>query len=171
MLLIMRAKKNPNAFGELYEKYYDEIFSFTYFRTKDKQTTEDLVSEIWEKALINLKNLNSNKETIFRIWLYKIARNTIYQHYREQPKALLPLPEYFDKPSEENLVENLKNNELKSNLEKLIKGLPTIQQEIITMRFFGELKNKEIAEILNESEKTVAVYISRALKALRNRIS
>lgn len=168
--LIQKAKKNPTAFGQLYEKFYDPIYAFIYFRTKDKQTTEDLVSATWEKALTNLQTLHSNHPTVFKVWLYKIARNTLFQHYREQPRKPLPFPENFEISPKENFVEELKNSETKKYLVQLIQGLPDIQREIVTMHFFGGLKNKEIAKILNESERAIAVYLSRALKTFKNRI-
>lgn len=136
--LIQKAKKDPAAFGELYEKYYDPIYAFIYFRTKDRETTEDLVSTTWEKVLTNLQSLHSNNATVFKVWLYKIARNILFQHYREKPTQSLPFPENFEIPSKENFVE--------------------------------ELKNKEIAKILNESERAIAVYLSRALKTFKNRL-
>ena len=51
---------------------------------------------------------------------------------------------------------------------QMVQELPERQAEIITMRFFTEMKNKEISKVLNISEKSVASSLCRGLKVLHN---
>ena len=48
--LIQRAKSDKEAFGELYEIYYERIYSYVYYRTSNVAEAEDLTARIFERA-------------------------------------------------------------------------------------------------------------------------
>ena len=165
--LIEKAKKDPQAFGQLYDILYPEVYKFIFFRVSRIEIAEDLLSAIWEKVLLNLHTFQSNHPTVFKVWIFRIARNTLYEQYRKSPKEdYVPL-ENFDIPDETSVDGDLKIEEQQKYLQQLLRHLPPLESEIICLRYFSDLKNKEIANILNISEKMVAAYLSRALKNLR----
>ena len=165
--LLERAKKDPAAFGELYEQYFDAVYKYFYFRTRDQEEAEDLTSVTWEKVLNHLDHFEADKEVLFKGWLFKIARNVLFETYRrKRPQVSL---EDFDVASSEDFTQEIHAKTESEKLKILIQGLPEVQQEILHLHFFAELKNKEIAEAIGEEERTVAVYLSRALKALQKR--
>jgi RNA polymerase sigma-70 factor, ECF subfamily len=165
--LLERAKKDPAAFGQLYEQHFDAVYKYFYFRTRDQEEAEDLTSSTWEKIVTHIGSFEADQEVLFKGWMFKIARNTLFEHYRRQkPQVSL---EDIEVASQEDFTQEIHAKTEAEKLKILIQGLPEVQQEILRLHFFAELKNKEIAEIIQEEERTMAVYLSRALKALQKR--
>lgn len=169
--LVKKAQKDPTAFAELYNFYFNAIFRYTAYRIGNQSDTEDIVSDIFEKVLRHLQKFRFQKGAHFSSWLFRIARNTIIDYYKSKEKRkfvnLADLPEIA---SHEILPEeNLKRKEVFLELQKLVNSLPPRQAEIVSLRFFGERRNKEIAKILEISEKTVASNLCRALRTLHQK--
>jgi RNA polymerase sigma-70 factor (ECF subfamily) len=72
-LLVERAKRDPEAFGLLYDRYVGQVFGFAYSRLHDRASAEDLTSEVFYKALRNIGQYQPVRP--FRAWLYQIAKN------------------------------------------------------------------------------------------------
>ncbi len=170
MTLIKRAKSQPDAFVRLYDLYVERIYQYLLRRLQHPQMAEDLCGQVWEKVLKKIGSLRSNEERSFAGWLFSIARNELNQHFRIHKKtSTQELPEGLADESKDpsDLMEDLIEAD---HLRELLLVLPTKQKEAVELRYFAELRNKEIAVILNISEKTVASNLSRALKTLKSRL-
>ena len=97
----------PEEFTQLYELYLKKIYGFVYFRTHHKETAEDLVSLIFMKALENINSYNFNKGT-FSSWLYRIARNTVIDHYRTM-KSASNIDDIWDLAGNDDVERNIIN--------------------------------------------------------------
>ncbi|MDP2918007.1 MAG: sigma-70 family RNA polymerase sigma factor [bacterium] len=167
--LILKAKKDPEAFASLYNFYFPKIFRFTAYRVGGLENTEDIVADIFEKAFKNLNKFQWQKNATFASWLFRIARNTIIDSYKKK-KTIIDLNDLPEIKSHEILAsDKVKRQELFRQLQKLVSTLPPRQAEIVTLRFFGERRNKEIAAILQISEKTVASNLCRGLRRLHEK--
>ncbi len=160
------AKKNPQAFGELYEKYFDRIFNFVYRQTDDEDLTADLTSQTF---LIALKNVTRYqfRGVPFSAWLYKIASNEINKHYRKknQTKVFsieeMRIRELIKQADEEY------SEEMINRLMNYLKELPTEMLQVLELRFFEDKDFKEIAFILDVTESGAKMRTYRALDRLR----
>lgn len=172
--LIKQAKYDTQAFSELYRANVKMTYNYLYSRLQNRQEAEDLTSIVWEAVLKNISQLKTNKEAGFKCWLFTIVRNTFYKHLEKNKnidnKHLLieDFSKYKD-DKEETPDKFLQTQENKQQINIVIDALPPQQKEIILMHFFADLKNKEIAGILDISEKTVASNLSRALETLKQR--
>jgi len=81
--ILEKAKKNPKAFGELYEKYFDRIFHFIYRQMDDEDVTADLTSQTFLSVLKHLDRYQF-RGVPFSAWLYKIASNEVNKYYRKR---------------------------------------------------------------------------------------
>lgn len=70
---------DSEAFASLYNANIKKIYDFIFFKTLSKELSEDLVSQVFLKAL---KNIGRFKSDNFSAWLYTIARHTIVDYYR-----------------------------------------------------------------------------------------
>ena len=171
MSLIRRAKTDPMAFAKLYEEHVQAVYHYLIVRIQNQKEAEDLTSNVWENVLRNIKNLNSNNTTVFRAWLFTITRNCFNKFLSEKIKNKKV---DFEEESEKFMCEDplpqeiLKEKENASQIHVLINALPEEQRETLTLRYFSDLRNKEIAKILTVSEKTVASNLYRALQTLRD---
>ncbi len=165
--LIKQAKSSPSAFTKLYETHVNSVYQYCAYRTKSTAEAEDLTSEIWETALKHMHTLESNHPIAFKAWIFKIAQNCVYKHWKKRKEFLDLSGEAENIKSEEASpdAETRQEDEAKE-LRDLVETLPEQQKETIALRFFSELRNKEIATILGVSEKTVASNLSRGLNSL-----
>src|SRR5256885_17148405 len=79
--LVERAKRDPNAFGELYDRYLLQIYRFVYSRVRDQTIAEDVTSEVFMKALKSIGRYQDTGKP-FSAWLYQIAVNSVADRYR-----------------------------------------------------------------------------------------
>jgi RNA polymerase sigma-70 factor (ECF subfamily) len=137
-------------------------------RVGTKSDAEDITSDIFTKVLENITSFRWRKGISFSSWVFRIAHNAVIDYYRtkrewDSVEELPALP--ADSASPQEIAEG---KELAEELQSMVRKLPQSQAEVIIMRFFTGMKNKEIAQALNISEKTVASNLCRGLKNLRD---
>jgi len=157
-------------FANFYDVYFPKIFKYVSFKIANKTDTEDIVSDIFTKAMINFHKYRELKGANIGSWIFKIAYNSVIDFYRTYKKNdnlnLSELPEIIsDSISFEDLVESRIEFQ---KIFNILNELSDCQSEIISMRFFGERSNKEISQILGIKEKTVSGELSKGLKRLYN---
>lgn len=167
--IIEEARKEKAKFGPLYKHYKKYIFEFFTYRVEDYNTAEELTSVVFEKALKGLDNFQW-QGVPFSAWLYRIARNTLIDHYRKKAKnkeissleLIQELPSKEKQPHE--IVETMFTEEL---LYNILQELPSREKEIIYLKFFDGYTNKIIAEITSLSETNVGTILYRTIRKLR----
>ncbi len=167
--LVEAAGTSLVAFGALYERYVGAIYSYAWYRLGDRAAAEDIVSETFHKALENIHRYEW-RGVAFSAWLYRIASNAIATRFRkEQPMAGEEELEYVQgaEPGPDLIVTRL---EWIAELLAAVRALPAEQQQVILLRFGQDLRNKEIAQIMQRSEGAVKALLHRALGALRRRL-
>jgi RNA polymerase sigma-70 factor (ECF subfamily) len=165
-ILIEEAQSNPQAFKSLYNLYFAKVYAYVAFNVSETADVEDVVSEIFIKAIKNIKQFNGDS---FAAWLFSIARNTVYDFYRRSGRYLaedLSDNHHSDEPLPESI---LIEAETRERILSLIRTLSPRRQEVIALKFFSGLKNYEIAEVLNIDTHSVASHLSRALNDLHKR--
>ena len=157
---------DTEKFGLLYDAYFPRIYRYIFYRTRDKETAEDIVSTTFFKAVERLDMFDPIKGT-FSAWLYRVARNTLYDHTRAK-KHTEPLenaeaiPTSFETPGEA-----FDRKELVQKVRRLMDTLPVEQKEVISMRVWDELSYGEIAHILEKSEASCKMLFHRGIVKLR----
>jgi len=172
--LIMEAKKDPEVFGLLYDKYYQPIFRYTLRRTANIELAKDLTSQTFFKALKGLGKFRW-QNVPFSAWLYRIATNEVNSFYRKQKKFIqITLDKIPEIPSKDNPDKELEiaEKELKSKeefikLHQSISKLNPTYQTVIALRFFEKKKISEVSQILSKPEGTIKSQIHRAIKELK----
>lgn len=170
LLFRIRAKKDPDAFGDIYDAYVTPIYRFIYFKVSSAEQAEDLTSETFLKAwryLIEKRDVQS-----LQAMLYNIARSVVIDYYRASAQergnaSLDDVPESFldDKKSARLLKEIDTNFETTRVLETL-RGLKDEYREIVVLKYFDELSTAEIAKILDKTASNVRTTLHRATKTL-----
>jgi RNA polymerase sigma-70 factor, ECF subfamily len=170
--LVQRAKEDPQAFGQLYDLYFERIHAFIHRRTGDRQTAEDLTSDTFYKALANIRKYEYTGQP-FSSWLFRIASNVVTDFYRAKRPAAsidewegMQLPAAGAGPEEAALAAA---DALV--IQQAVRTLSPDQQEVIALRFTGGLRLKEIADMLGKTEGAVKALMFRAIANLRGRLS
>ncbi len=166
--LLSAQKGNQAAFGEVYDGFVKKLYDYSFFRIKDKQAAEDIVSDTFMKALEHVGSFDPTKGSAAS-WLYRIARNTLVDYYRSHKKTT-QFPEDFDIADTSSLKIDMENKDMLYKVEHALQKLSEKEREIIVLRVWDELSYKEIAQVLGKSEASLKMAASRALRALRTQL-
>jgi RNA polymerase sigma-70 factor (ECF subfamily) len=170
---IQQAQKEPRAFVHLYDHYFPRIHAYVRYRVHSPQDAEDLIANVFFKAIHKLKRFKWRNEGSFAAWLFRIAHNLIVDYYRQQDRVALSVESrdgLIEFTSHTPLPEQvLTQQETFQQIRALVATLSPRRQEIITLKFFGGLRNYEIAQILGLDERTIAAHLSRGLQDLQRR--
>jgi len=167
---IERSKKDPKAFGEIYETYFDRIFNYLYRQTDDEELAGDLCSQTFVNALNHL-NKYEFRGFPFSSWLYKIAGNEVNKHYRKNKgKKIFSIEELKVKELVEQANEGW-DEEMVTQVIAYMNELPTDMVQVLELRFFEDKDFKEIAFILDITESGAKMRTYRALDKLRTEIN
>jgi RNA polymerase sigma-70 factor (ECF subfamily) len=158
---------DTNAFGVLYDRYIDKIYRFVYYKVYVKEVSEDIVSDVFHKALQKIKTFDADKGT-FSAWIYRIARNSVIDHYRKD-KGDVPIDDIFDVGFDERTPESLDAVAALAKVSEYLETLSAKQREIITLRVWEEMSYQEIAAIVGGSEDSVKMAFSRGIRELREK--
>jgi len=170
LLYKVLAKKDPEAFGSLYDLYVEPIYRFVLYKVRSKEEAEDLVSDIFLKCWNYLISDKDSKVSNFRALIYKVARNTIIDAYRKKARSQ-EYPIEFAFELADAASEKLESKvDAKLILDQLSR-LKHEYQEVIFLRFVEELSIKEIADALQKSQASVRVTLHRATKKFSDIIS
>jgi len=165
--IIKRAKAGDLAsIGRLYETHQPAVFRYLYYRVGDRQTAEDLTSEVFLHMVRSLAGYK-DRGISFRAWLFKIAWNLAVDYFRKTSAS----------PQLE-LSENLPTNEAEPGaaaerrltvevLRWALSKLSAEQRDVVVLRFVADLPIAEVARALNRSEDAVKGLQRRGLMALR----
>jgi hypothetical protein len=74
--LVAGAEIDPAAFSTFYDLYFQRIHKYVLYRVDDPQTADDLVSQIFERMINNIKNYRPNQAPL-SAWLFGIARHVV----------------------------------------------------------------------------------------------
>ena len=160
--LVESAQRDPSRFADLYELYFDQVYAFVIRRVRERSSAEDITSEVFHKALANLKQFEW-RGAPFGSWLLRIAANAIADQMKRAQRdagSAVNAPE----PSVEPEIEGVED---RARLFRLVRSLPEDQRRVIHARFVEQRSIREIAEQMGRSEGAVKQLQVRAIENLR----
>ena len=166
--LVEEAKADPKNFAVLYDKYFDQIYRYVYRRVGDKEMVYDLVSQTFYDALAHIKDYEWRGFS-FSAWLYKIAHNNVLKWYRTSGRfQTVEVEEGRNIPDESaNPVKEAVLGEARDQIAEVMDQLEPEEREIIRLKFFEEISNIEIAEVMGLSANHIGVKVFRVLKKVK----
>jgi RNA polymerase sigma-70 factor (ECF subfamily) len=169
--LIERAKTDPAAYGELYDRYITRIYNYVYYRTSNEHDAEDLTARVFMRAMKQLPNY-TDRGLPFSAWLYRIAHNLVANWHRDEARRKVA-------PLEDHLLHGLYSEapeyvaEAREEERKLLKVIRTLseeRQQVLILKFVDQLSNAEIGAIMNRSEGAIKSLYHRTLLNLRDEL-
>jgi RNA polymerase sigma-70 factor, ECF subfamily len=166
--LVRRAQqKDSEAFAQLYEAYFDKIYRYIVMRVRNEMEAEDMTQQVFMKMLQSISSYTA-RGLPFSAWIYRIAHNLVVDHLRQQNKKAtvdiegIPLPDMGEDP--QHLIEQHIDIE---DLKKAMQKLTQFQQEVLSLRFTGELSIAECAAVMGKNEGAIKALQHSAVLALR----
>lgn len=164
---IEKSQVDPVHFRPLYEKYFKRIFLFVHRRIGDKETTADITSQIFLKALTNIKKYES-RGLPFSAWLFRIALNECNDFFRKTKRERLvsldaiTVNELFEDLTAEHRLEDLYRK-----LPVMLQRLSADELQLIELRYFEQRPFREVGDILGISETHAKVRVYRTLDKMK----
>lgn len=163
--LVERAKSDPNAFGELYDRHFLQIYRFVHSRMRDQATAEDVTSEVFVKALRGIGRYQDTGRP-FSAWLYQIAVNAVHDRYR----ARRPVEDLDAHPSLASagvLEEEAARRDQMRRIWAEVESLPPAQRTAMVLKFQEDLRIEDIAAVMGRTPGAVKLLIHRGVTRLR----
>jgi RNA polymerase sigma-70 factor (ECF subfamily) len=167
---VERAKSDPAAFGELYDRYAGQIYRFVRARVHDDGLAEDITAEVFLSALRHIKGYQEQGRP-FSCWLYRIAVNAVASHYRSR-RSSLSLDEHLDlvSPLLDPLDEVVGRERIRGVWEA-VDRLPTQQRAAMILKFSEDMTMDEVGAVLGKSQAAAKLLIYRAMQRLRRELA
>lgn len=164
---LIRAFKagNREAFGGIYDAYAERIFRFHFSRTTNRELAEDMTSETFRKALEHLADFSEGKGS-FTSWLYRIARNTLIDHWRTA-KAEDPLEEALEIGASVDMAGAVDAKEQLNQVKVYLTKLSDDERQVVLLRVWDGLSYAEIAEAMDRTEGSAKMLFSRTVKKMK----
>ncbi len=168
-ILVAAARRDTEAAGRLYDKYYSEVLSYIHHCTFDSAVTEDLTSNVFLAAFRHLGRYRW-RQIPFRAWLFRIATNEVRMHWRRQRRVKMVSLEpdgdiHAAGPSVADCLEAAEEYRL---VHKALLELRLKYRTVIILRYFEGKAIAEICEITGRKEGTVKSQLHRGLARLQD---
>ncbi len=149
-------------FMAIYDSLFDDIYRYVFVRIGARWDADDLVSEIFRKALEAYSPKIQNPSA----WLFRIARNTVTDFYRKKRELPLGGGVGESRPGEINFELDVETRERVLGLRKCLSKLSQKDLDLISLHYFAGMTYKDIGRLLHRSEGSVKMRVMRAKNRL-----
>lgn len=168
---------DKNAISILIERHAKRVRDYIRMMVKNNEIADDIYQETFIKVVKFINEGRYKDNGKFLSWVLRIAHNQVIDHFRQMKQQnniseadagydILNAKKFADPSVEDKIV----NEQIESDLRKLIEKLSEEQKEVVMMRYFDEMSFKEIAEQTNVSINTALGRMRYALINLRKMI-
>ena len=165
--LATRAASDLDAFVQLYNTYFQRVYNYIYYRCSEQAEVEDLTAKVFERLILYINRYSPQKGP-FEVWLFAIVRNVVNDHYHRSRFTWLPWETLQRQPTgDPSPEEELTLHENLDELQQALQKLDQRSRDLVSLKFFARLTNRQIAGLMHQSETSVGVALFRAITRLR----
>ena len=167
--IINRLKnEDKSAVDDLFSYYYPRLYHFSKSILKIENDIDDILQEVFVKIWLNRQKIG-NPET-FNAYIFTITKNEVLNLIRNNLRDHTFKDQLFQYAVAEEYQNSVpvEYEEIKAGIEKIVANLPEKRQQVFVLSRTEGLSNKEIAQQLNISEKTVEDHITHAIKQIKS---
>lgn len=169
---------NNRAFDILLNRNQQKLYSYILFVVRDRNKADDMFQETFIKIIVKLKHRKYAPIGKFSAWCMRIAHNVIMDSYREQNSRCIVEAagdNDLSNISSDNILEAciesaFVNDQVMTDVKKMMNILPATQREVVFMRFYQQMSFKEIAETTDVSINTALGRMRYAIINLRKMV-
>ncbi|UED74563.1 sigma-70 family RNA polymerase sigma factor [Brevibacillus sp. DP1.3A] len=151
---------------QIYEDYSTKIYRYFRYRVKNVWDVEDLTTTVFIKVYSKLEQYDGRHP--FGAWIFRIAHNALIDYMRKKRESPVDQETFSNMVATDKLPEEcLLNQETTEGLWDKVHTLTKDQRNVIALRYLGDLRMNEIAEILGKTEASVKILHFRGIKKLQ----
>ena len=172
--LLAAARHDPDAFGELYERYAEAVLAYFVRRTGSRTTALDLTAETFAQAWLVRARFRDEAHGSAAPWVYGIARNVLLMSIRRgaierRATERLGLQERLDRP--QCVEDPVPDGTWAAGADELLDTLPAHQREAVRLRVLEDLEYSDVARALGTTPGAARVRVHRGLNALKRHLT
>ena len=166
-------KGDSFAFEKLLLRHKNRVYAFIISKVKNSDLADDIFQDTFIKVINSLNKGKYNEEGKFLPWMMRIAHNLVIDYFRKDAKMRMVRAnsdfDIFDilDDGNKNQEDIMINNQINSDLLKLIEQLPSDQMDVLKLRYFEDMSFKKISDITGVSINTALGRMRYALINLR----
>lgn len=172
--IFSKRKLSKDDFDKVFDTYHGQVYDFVLRRVSNEHVAQDLTSSIFEKIVKSLENFQWQGITV-SAWIFRIARNRVIDYYRKNNKykgnVSLDVVANFIESGGSSAQETLEDAEDQVNLYNAIREFKDEDQYLIYYKYFEDLNNRKIAELMGMTETNIGTRLHRIRKKLRKYIA
>jgi RNA polymerase sigma-70 factor, ECF subfamily len=158
-------------FSQIYDQYIEKIYRFVYLKVSSREIAEDITSKVFLKGWEKYQKDRNNIQNI-GAFLYKIARNSVVDHYREKAKIKVITSENVPQITDNKV--NLQEKAIVGSDVEIVKTaiqkLKQDYQDVVIWHYLDDMDINDIALAMDKPAGTIRVMLHRGLKALKNEL-
>lgn len=168
ILRLQDPKTKEAAFRELLQLYKERLYWHIRKIVINHNDADDVLQNTFIKVYRSIDKFKGESKLFS--WLYRIATNESITHLNKNAKRLQITNEEQQNKAINNLAADVyfEGDEIQIQLQKAIASLPHKQQLVFNMKYFDELKYKDMAEILETSEGALKASYHIAVKKIES---
>ncbi|GEM_PF-158089 len=172
VLIKIQRQRDPKIFARLYyDEHVEKIYRYVFLKVNLKELAEDITGETFLKAWHHLQEANDVIHDP-QAFLYRIARNLVFDYYRKKVRADVTLGDEILKTftQEDHEIKKVEERSEFEYIKSYLKSLKEEYQEVLLLRYVEGLGIAEIASVLGKKKGATRVLIHRALNTLKKMI-
>ncbi len=161
--------KLDDEFTEFYNEYFPRIYNYVCYRVRNYCDADDITSMVFYKLFEKRKYYCADKAPLFA-WVFSIARNTVTDYYRRRGRdshTPLEMVENMAAPGQ-SPADIIEANEVRQQLKRTLAFLTDRERDLIALKFWSGMTNREIAKTIGLSESNIGVILFRAIRRMRS---
>ena len=169
-LIIEILNGSQAAMEILVHRHYDSVFAYVFRQIRDYHTASDVTQDTFIKMMKGLSAYREREK--FKSWLFRIAVNCCrdsFRHVSVRTTREVELNADFS-DCQSNIWDMFCKSPEREHIKDALESLPELQKEVVLLRFYHDLKLKEIAGIIGSGEATVKSRLYQALEKLKKRL-
>ena len=160
-----RTASDEIDFESLYRASRDDVYAYVAGMVRDRAAAEEVTAAAFERALTRRSSYKPDRGSP-RAWLFGIARNAAYDELRRRGRQAELTAEPADLDSH-GFDERTEHSERRLAVSAALERLEPHERELIALKFFAGLENREIARVLGIGESNAGTKLHRAMTKLR----
>lgn len=162
------SRGNCEAYDHLFMHYYPKVNYFIARLVKSPEVAKDLSQDIFFKIWTNREQMADVES--FNAYIFRVARNAALNYLKHNEIMLRYKHRQQMHEGKESIEENIDMKDLELAIWSVVEGMPAQRKRVFKLSREQYLKNREIMDVLNISEKTVKNHLTYALNAIKKAI-
>ncbi|MFT4970462.1 MAG: RNA polymerase sigma factor (sigma-70 family) [Chitinophagales bacterium] len=163
IIVFIQNEKFEAAINSIVENYSDRLYAHVIRMVKDEASTQDVLQNTFVKIWKGLAGFR--QESKLSTWLFTIATNESFTFLKKQKRISTSM---LSINQEATSMDGLDGNQIEMKLKNAIETLPLKQKQVFILRYFDEVKYKDMSEMLDTSEGALKASYHHAVKKIES---